>query len=124
LGRTKEEAGECRVFDRLLGRLHFDEHDLLQIAGQGGLIDQLRRLRQHDRVEALRSVEFSVAETESLEECFLGFRRRCLETRILQEHNLQAGLLDDTVALALTMIAEVFHSRRISPPGLRSRSRS
>ena len=61
LGRAEEEAGKTGVLDRLLGRLHFDEHDLLEMAGQGGLIDRLRRLREHDRVEALRPVEFGVS---------------------------------------------------------------
>ena len=124
LSRAEEEAGEASVLDRLLGRLHLDEHDLLEMAGQGGLIDRLRRLRQHDRVEALRSVELRVAEAERLEDRFLRLGRRRLEAWILQQHVLQARLLDDPVALALTMIAEVFHPRRISSPGLRSRSGS
>ena len=33
LGRTKEEAGESGVLDWLLGRLHLDEYDLLEMAG-------------------------------------------------------------------------------------------
>ena len=61
LGRAKEEARKSGILDRLFGGLHLDEHDLLEMTGQGGLINQLCRLREHDRVETLRPVEFGVA---------------------------------------------------------------
>ena len=92
--------------------------------GQGGLINQLRRLRQHDRVEALRPVEFGVPQSQRLEDRLLRLGRGRLEPLVPKQNVLQARLLDNPVALTFAMVPGVFHPRRITTPWPRSRSGS